>query len=211
VYDLDAFDTNSSTIGAIHDRRSQAICYINAGSWEDWRPDATKFPATVIGLEYEGWAGEKWLDIRQLTVLDPILQSRLDICRQKGFDAVEFDNMDGYQNDTGFPLSARDQLAFNIWLANQAHARNLAAGFKNDPEQAAELWKYFDFAIVESCFSQKWCDLMQPFLDAGKPVLAIEYTVDKTLQDGYCHQAQAMGISLIFKNLELDSFREICR
>jgi len=77
----------------------------------------------VLGNDYEGWAGEKWLDIRQISTLAPIMRARLDLCKQKGFDAVEPDNIDGYTNATGFPLTAQDQLDYNIWLANEAHAR----------------------------------------------------------------------------------------
>ena len=29
----------------------------------------------------------------------------MDVCREKGFDAMEPDNMDGYQNRTGFKIT----------------------------------------------------------------------------------------------------------
>ena len=65
------------------------------------------FPSAVLGAEVEGWPGERWLDIRRLDVLGPILKRRLDLCRRKGFDGVEPDNVDAYANDSGFPLSER--------------------------------------------------------------------------------------------------------
>ena len=211
LYDLDAFDTDASIVARLHSLGRKAICYVNAGSWEDWRPDRDQFLDSDIGNLYSGWAGEKWLDIRRIDSLGPIMQARLDLCKQKGFDAVEFDNVNGYLNDTGFPLSYRDQLEYNIWLANETHQRGLAVGLKNDSEQAGDLWPYFDFAIVESCFTQGWCDQMRPFLDQGKTVLAIEYTdVDVTLEQ-FCPQAQAMQIKVIFKHRELDAYRELCR
>jgi hypothetical protein len=55
----------------------------------------------VIGNDYEGWPGEKWLDIRQIDQLAPIMRARLDACRAKGFDGIEPDNIDEYTNDTG--------------------------------------------------------------------------------------------------------------
>jgi len=50
----------------------------------------------------------------------PIVKARLDLCRSKGFDGVEFDNLDGYTNSTGFPLIAADRLAYNRFLAGEA-------------------------------------------------------------------------------------------
>ena len=59
--------------------------------------------------------------------------------RAEGFDGVEADNVDGYANDSGFPLTAADQLRFNRFLARAAHARGLSIGLKNDLGQAAAL------------------------------------------------------------------------
>ncbi|MBT9281390.1 MAG: endo alpha-1,4 polygalactosaminidase [Hydrogenibacillus schlegelii] len=84
------------------------------------------------------------------------------------------DNLNGYQNDTGFPLSAEDQLRFNRWVAYEAHRRGLIIGLKNDPEQAEALALDFDWILVESCVLEGWCPLTRPFRDAGKPVLALE-------------------------------------
>ncbi len=51
------------------------------------------------------------------------MAERVDMCREKGFDAVEPDNMDGYRNDTGFPLTAADQLRYNRLIARLVHDR----------------------------------------------------------------------------------------
>jgi hypothetical protein len=67
-----------------------------------------------------------------LDSLGPILFARLDLAVAKGCDGVEPDNVDGYANNTNFPLTVQDQLQFNIWLANEAHARGLSIGLKND-------------------------------------------------------------------------------
>ena len=99
----------------------RVICYVNAGAFEEWRPDAKRFPKAVLGKDLDGWPGERWLDIRQWGKLEPILAARFDTCRAKGFDAVEPDNVDGYANDSGFPLTAADQLTFNRRVADLAH------------------------------------------------------------------------------------------
>ena len=138
MFDVDGFEVSGATVDDLHAFGSSVVCYISAGSWENWRPDAEDFPMRVRGRS-NGWPGERWLDVRKIGVLGPIMKARLDMCAAKGFDAVEFDNVDGYQNRTGFPLTAADQLAYNVFLANQAHRRGLSAVLKNDvgPDQSA--------------------------------------------------------------------------
>ncbi len=210
IFDLDLFDTGAATVANLHSQGKKVICYISAGSWENWRPDADQFPDIVLGNDYAGWPGEKWLDIRRIDLLAPILRARLDLCAEKGFDGVDPDNLDGYTNNTGFPLTAQDQLKFNRWLAKEAHARGLAIGLKNDPDQVSGLLAYFNWALTESCFGQGWCGMMSPFVNAGKPVFAIEYTDTGITLDDFCPQAAALKFSAILKNRSLDAYRETC-
>jgi endo-alpha-1,4-polygalactosaminidase (GH114 family) len=210
VYDLDAFETDADVVAALHAGGRRVVCYISVGSWEDWRPDAAEFPDDAIGSEYEGWEGERWLDIRRIDELAPVLGARMDLCKTKGFDGVEPDNIDGYLNETGFPLTADDQLAFNRWLAREAHARGLAIGLKNDADQAPELAADFDFALTEDCFDQGWCELLLPFLDIGKPVWDAEYTDTGITTAEFCPKALELGVQAILKNRELDAWMETC-
>jgi hypothetical protein len=210
VYDIDLMDIDASVVADLHSRGDKVICYISVGSWEDWRPDKDQFPPEVLGKDYEGWPGEKWLDIKRIDLLAPIMRSRLDLCKAKGFDAVEPDNMQIYDNDTGFPITYEDQLRFSKWLADEAHSRGLAIGMKNAPDQVEDLLPYFDFAITEDCFAEGWCEDMLPFIQSGKPVFAAEY--DDTGVDFYavCSKASEMGFSVILKRRSLDASRTIC-
>lgn len=210
VYDIDLFDNDASVVAALHAQGRKVICYISAGSWEDWRPDKDQFPPEIIGKAYEGWPGEKWLDIRQVDKLAPILRARLDLCRDIGFDGVEPDNIDAYTNDTGFPLTYQDQLHYNIWLADEAHARGLSIGLKNDSDQAADLLPHFDWALTEDCFDQGWCEQMIPFIKAGKAVIDAEYTDTGITLEDFCSQAQALQFSAILKHRDLDAFILAC-
>ncbi len=211
MYDVDLFETDASVVAALHTQGRKVVCYISVGSWENWRPDAGQFPAAVVGNDYEGWPGEKWLDIRRIDLLGPIMRQRLDMCRTKGFDAIEPDNIDGYTNDTGFPLSYSDQLAYNRWLANEAHARGLSIGLKNDGDQVADLLSYFDWALTEDCFDQGWCSQLTPFVAAGKAVFAAEYTDTGMTTGQFCPQANALNFNAILKHRELDAWRQTCR
>ena len=211
LYDIDLFDNDTAVVAALHALGRKVICYTSVGSWEEWRPDADQFPPAVIGNDYLGWPGEKWLDIRQIDQLAPIIRARLDACRDKGFDGVDPDNLDGYANATGFPLTAQDQLNYNIWLANEAHARGLAIGLKNDVEQIADLLPYFDWIITEDCFDQGWCDQLLPFVAADKAVFAIEYTDMGMTTEQFCPQANALNFNGLLKHRDLDAWREACR
>ena len=58
MFDLDLFDTKAHVVARLKSRGVRTVCYLSAGSWEDWREDAALFPPEVIGDPYEGWPGE---------------------------------------------------------------------------------------------------------------------------------------------------------
>jgi hypothetical protein len=210
VYDVDLY-LDQSVIDALHARGAKVICYISVGSWEDWRPDKDQFPPEVLGKDYEGWPGEKWLDIRQIDRLAPIMRARFDLCQAKGFDAIEPDNMEIYDNDTGFPLTYDDQLKYALWLADEAHKRGLAIGQKNASDQTIDLVDVYDFAITEDCFAYGWCNEVKPYIDNGKPVFAAEYTDMNIDFPSACTEAKQMKLSMILKERGLNSWRETCK
>ena len=122
VFDID-MDNPASVVDRIHAQGARAVCYVDVGSWEPYRSDAGKFPKSVLGRHFRGFPNERWLDVRRLGVLKPIMAKRFDRCAAKGFDAVEPDNEDGYQNRTGFPITGRDQLRFDAWVSNAIRRR----------------------------------------------------------------------------------------
>ncbi len=207
VYDVDAFDTPASFVARLHRSRRYAICYVDAGTWEDWRPDRRRFPASVLGRD-NGWPGERWLDIRRTDVIIPIMRDRIAKCRRKGFDAVEPDNVDGYANETGFPLTARDQLRYNRRLARLAHDAGMAVGLKNDLDQVPALHNAFDFAVVEQCFQYDECGKTRPFRRARKPVFAVEYELPPAK---FCKRAGRQRINAVHARADLDRPSTTCR
>jgi hypothetical protein len=209
VYDIDLY-VDQAKIDLLHARGVKLICYINVGSWENWRPDIDRFPEEILGKDYEGWPGERWLDIRRMDLLAPIMRARLDLCQSKGFDAVEPDNMEVYTNDTGFPLTYTDQLDYALWLADEAHQRGLAIGQKNASDQTQDLVGIYDFAISEDCFAQGWCSELEAYIQNHKPVFASEYTDMKIDFSAACRQGRKLGFSMILKNRDLKAWRQIC-
>jgi len=208
IYDIDLFDTPKETIAELHNANRKVICYFSAGSYENWRPDKNQFPESAIGNTLDGWEDEKWLDIRDSTVRE-IMKSRLDLAVEKGCDGVEPDNVDGFANNSGFDLTFENQLDFNIFLANEAHKRNLSIGLKNDLEQINQLVEYFDFAINEQCNQYSECDLLLPFIQAGKPVFNAEYNLSS--QEEFCENSKNLQFQTLILPLDLDdSFRIKC-
>jgi hypothetical protein len=188
MYDIDGFDASASDVTALHDAGIRTVCYVSAGTYENWRSDASQFPAALLGKAVDGWAGEKWLDVRDVqksgSVLRSIMDTRLDMCKQKGFDAVELDNVDGYSNSSGFPLAASDQLFYDATLADDVHQRGMSVLQKNDNEQIPDLLPYFDGALNEQCNQYSECTTAQngdyglnQYVAAGKPVFQAEYSL----------------------------------
>lgn len=207
VYDIDLFDVPATTISRLKAQGRSVICYFSAGSWENWRPDAAAFPESVKGRS-NGWAGEKWLDARNLQVLGPIMEDRIDLAVAKGCDGIDPDNVDGYSNNTGFSINYAQQLAYNRFLANYAHSRGLIVALKNDLDQVEDLVDYFDFAVNEECFQYDECDLLLPFVRNNKAVFGIEYSGDVSR---FCPTANASNFDFQKKNLDLDAWRMVCR
>lgn len=202
VYEVDGFETSRRTVRRLHRRGRKVVCYLDVGSWESYRPDRSEFPRSVIGRTYSGFPDERWLDVARFHRFERPLKQRFTMCARKGFDAVEPDNVAGWEkeNHTGFKITKADQLRFNRWVAHQVHGRGMAVALKNDGRQAQPLHHIFDFAVVEQCFQYHECGYYRPFIREGKAVFEAEYE-EKPGQ--YCKTARAIGFSAIRKSYDL--------
>jgi hypothetical protein len=208
LFDIDAFDNSADLVQQLHDAGRKVYCYIDAGSWERWRPDAGAFPDVVIGDVYFGWPGERWLDVRRIRLLAPIMLARMRLCASKGFDGAQFDNIEGWDNPTGFHLTKADDLRYAIWLANHAHHLGLGAAVENALAIAPTLVDYTEWQISEECSRWHECDGGQVYLDAGKLYGDVEYGrafADLAWCDGLPDGAMGM-----FKHLSLGPYRVPC-
>jgi hypothetical protein len=213
VYDTDGFDTTAAQIAALHALGRKVVCYIDVGTWENWRPDAKDFPKSVLGKPDGGWPGERWLDVRQTAILEPIMERRFRMCAAKGFDGIGPDNIDGYQNDTGFPITAAEQLNYDSWVGNAAHGVGLTVYQKNDPAQVPELSRIFDFAVVEQCFIYDFCGRFAAYSRRNALVVDVEYTPlsRRRFQDETCPMDLRKKYYGILKHLSLNAWIVTCR
>jgi hypothetical protein len=171
IYDIDGFLTTPAEIHALHTTwhaatvpHPHAICYLDL-AWEMYRPDASPtayggaFPARTVGSVYFGFPQERWLDVRQLQALEPMLDARIAMCAQKGFDAVELDDIDSYDppGETGFQLTTGDWQAFLAWAFDDVHRHGMTGLWKNSGLLSWWGRRYTEGAVVEECYTFDFC------------------------------------------------------
>jgi hypothetical protein len=220
---------NSAAVSALHAQGDKVIGYIDAGTAETWRPDYPQYASfntscggCLFGKPVGGFRNEFWLNINtnvsgvnpntgqtetaQQFIIDE-LSARLDKAKSLGVDAIEFDNVDAYQNKTGLTISGATQEQFDATIANLAHSKGFTVGLKNDLGQAGDLQPYFDFAINEQCWQYSECNYPPPGLQVwpgtyGKAVFNVEY---KLATSKFCPQANSPSYDFnsILKNVNL--------
>lgn len=159
-----------------------SICYINAfqtqpGERETW-PDGTLLVDDDGPVIDPDWPDEVLLDTSgaaQRDAIAAVVTPWIRDCADRGYDAVEFDNLDSFSRSGG-ALTLADNLALAATLVDAAHAAGLSAGQKNAAEYAAELHREagFDFAVAEECAAFRECGAYRDVY--ARRVLDIEYT-----------------------------------
>jgi hypothetical protein len=202
MLDVDMENSSAATIAAIKAQGIVAICYIETGSWENYRSDAAAYPASVLGSTMGGYPDERYVDIRQISVLRPIIDARLDQAKAKGCDGIEPDIDDSYSESTGFPLTMADQVAFNRQIAADAHARGMLILLKNgaDPAFVPAMEPYVDAALNEQCNQYVECAPYAIFIQHSKAVFQVEYSVAATT---FCPKDRAAGFDGLKKATSL--------
>lgn len=141
----------------------RVVAYLSAGSYESGRPDSAHFDkACYEGAKMDGWP-EFWLNTGSsacLRNIHAVMTKRIQLAKQKGFDAIdpvgvngvawliEQDNIDASENETGWPISSKQSIAYLKWLAKTAHDHGLGCGLKNGGaylKRDSSLVSRFDF------------------------------------------------------------------
>ncbi|OQE37213.1 hypothetical protein PENCOP_c010G04215 [Penicillium coprophilum] len=219
IYDIDLFDNNKTVISDLQKMGRKVICYFSAGSFEDWRDDASQFDDKDKGNDLDGWPGEKWLNVKSPNVRK-IMQARLDIAVAKGCDGVDPDNIDGYENDPGVDITRADAINYVNWLASQSHSRGLSVGLKNGGDIIESVIDNMQWCVNEQCAEYDECTTYEPFIEAGKPVFHIEYPKGDDTNNGKavttkqlsssCTANGSGNFSTVVKNMDLDTWVEYC-
>ncbi|WP_189093243.1 endo alpha-1,4 polygalactosaminidase, partial [Deinococcus ruber] len=134
-----------------------------------------------------------------------ILKNRFAMCKSKGFDALEPDNLQNDENVSGGKITTQQQIDFNGWVADAAHAAGLAVFQKNGPDKillkdrtGAMMVDKFDGILNEQCQEYGECAALAEYPKRGKLALDAEYqgTLD-------CATFAALGVNAIKKDLNL--------
>jgi hypothetical protein len=148
IYDIDLFENSDVLISTLKRLGKKVICYFSAGSYEPGRLDSGEFQSKDKGKELDGWPGEYWLDVSSANVRS-IMTKRLDIAQQKGCDAVDPDNVDGYDNENGIGITKAKSIDYIKFLSREAAARNLSIGLKNAGDIIPEVLSMVQFSVNE--------------------------------------------------------------
>ncbi|MGX1598343.1 endo alpha-1,4 polygalactosaminidase [Dietzia maris] len=208
----------------IRDRSDQpadgvySICYVNAfqaqpheaSVWEERHPDLILRSGDGVGdaVEDEDW-GEPFLDIStnaKRARLVEIVDGWLAGCAERGFRAVEPDNLDSWTRSSGL-LNRDDAVEYARLVVERAHARGLAVAQKNAAELTDDEIRRigFDFAIAEDCQRYSWGRLSEcdRYLSVyGDRVIEIEYTDGSGEFNAAC-RARGDRISILLRDRDV--------
>ncbi|KAL6806035.1 glycoside hydrolase superfamily [Trichoderma sp. SZMC 28012] len=218
IWDLDLFDNDAETFKALQGHGKKVICYFSAGSYENFRPDKGRFNESDLGKPLDGWPNERWLDLNSDNVRS-IMRDRIKLASSKGCDAIDPDNVDGYQNDNGLNLTVQDSINYLQFLHTEASSYHMSIGLKNAGDIIPKVLDFINFSVNEQCAEFSECETFAPFIKAGKPVFHIEYpkgapAIDAARAADLCsHQGIGAGsgnFSTVLKKMELDGFVQYC-
>lgn len=211
VYDIDLFDNKPETITALHKINKKVICYFSAGTYEDWRPDASKFQSSDFGSDMADWPGEKWLNLKSDNVRT-IMAARLQLAADKGCNAVDPDNVDAFNNENGIGMTQADSADFVKFLATEAHKRGMSIGLKNAGDIIPQVINDVDFQVNEECVKFNEGPVFEAFIKANKPVFHIEYpngapgAVSTSMVSTIANAPGTEKFSTLIKTLSLDGW-----
>lgn len=164
------------------------VCYVNgfqtqpedASLWKGSYPSAILRNSAGKPVSDPGWPDEMLLDTRTAATratITKVITKSIARCADRGFDAVEFDNLDSWTRSHG-ALSRAGNLALAASLVSVGHAHGLAVGQKNTPQLGSSSRKQtgFDFVIAEECVRYQECSAYTKAY--GSRVIDVEYTDD---------------------------------
>lgn len=169
-----------------------SICYVNGFQtqpdetdvWLSDHPDAVLRDDDGEPVSDPGWPDEVLLDTttaaKRAEVVG-VLRRDVARCADRGFDAVEYDNLDSWTR-SGKRLTRADNLALASALVRLGHEHGLAVGQKNTPQlgTSGRTATGFDFVVAEECVQYQECGAYTAAY--GDRVLDVEYadTLDRS-------------------------------
>ncbi len=225
VYDIDGIDNSASTVAALHAMGDHVICYIEVGSAGNYYSAAGEGLATTYYAQYQaaGDLGDKlsgypeyFLNINApsaLAITEAMISQQ---CAAKGFDAVETDideTFDDNEGPTGFTITEPEEEAYMTTLANYMHSLGLAWIIKNPDDvgnasYADAMYPLADGVITEQCNQYDSCQYLSEY-KGHKAIFNAEYSPETTSE--FCAADIAAGINGALFPVSLNGPRSPCQ
>lgn len=223
VYDIDGIDNPASTVSALHALGDKVVCYIETGDIGNYYSaseeglSSTYFAqlqsAGDLGNQQQGYP-EYYLNINApstLTIIEAMISQQ---CAAKGFDAVETDNDETWQYDTGFSISETQDESYMAAIANYTHSLGMAWFLKNpddvgDPSFSDAMYPLADAVITEQCNQYQTCADLGDFI-GHKAIFNAEYV--PTTAASFCPADNAANFNGVLFDVNLDGDTRVpCR
>ena len=226
LYDIDGIENTASTVSTLHGLGDHAICYIEVGTAGNYYTAAQEgIPTTYYAqLKNAGDLGNKLSGYKEyfininassaVSIIEAMIQQQ---CSAKGFDAVETDLDETFNNNegnTGFTITKANEETYLETLANYMHGLGLGWIAKNldDTGNAPfvnDMQPYAQGMISEQCNQYNTCSYLSSFLSAGKWIGNAEYKNDPGT---FCPTDNSANINgIYFPNSNLTGPRQPCR
>jgi len=219
IYDIDGIINPASTVSALHDQGKHVVCYVEVGAAGNYYSTTEEGISTtyydqlrdagVFGRKVSGYP-ERYLDIRSastLSIIEAMIQQQ---CATKGFDAVETDIDDEYNDNSGFALTKADEEQYLTTLADFMHSLGLGWWIKNPDDTgdsfATDMYPLADAVLTEQCNQYDSCGLLSAYA-GNKAVFNAEYHVKTSI---FCPKDQALGFNGARFNVGLTGVRKPC-
>lgn len=190
-------DMDTKSITTFKTSGQKFVCYISAGTVENWRQDAKLLRSYVSSSSR--YSGESWLDITRWRSFSHIMNARMTRAKSLGCDAIEPDNVDCHSNKCVRGVSAASLRSYQVqylqWLAATAHSKGMKIGLKNSVDLIPDLVSQFDFAVSEGCTLYNDCRRYEAFTSRNKAVYGVEYSAGSKA----CTEARRYGITMTYR------------
>ena len=236
VYDIDGIDNPASTVSALHSLGDKAVCYIEVGTAGNYYSASEEGVLTTyyaqlksagdLGRKLSGYP-EYFININASSAVS-IIENMIDLqCGAKGFDGVETDLDETFNNNegkTGFTITESNEVSYLQTLANYMHSLGLAWFAKDtddlgSPSFSNDVEPFADAVITEQCNEYGTCSDLGNFI-GNKAIFNAEYTcggnsqcttVTKAETD-FCAYDNANGFNGVLFDINLDGkVRVPCR
>ncbi|KAL4497043.1 hypothetical protein ABPG72_002199 [Tetrahymena utriculariae] len=179
IYFID-FLRNQSAIADLKSSGRRVVCNFSIGIYERNIADSNNIPKNLLGNLVPGMYQASFINIAgyQTSGVGSVMTARIDLAKQLGCDAVQFDNYDYYQMNqiTGLLLNYQIQLSYFQYLAYYAHQLGLAVSLKNNISQASDLFNSVDFVFSDNCDGNTAsCNYMDQYVNNNKAAFGISY------------------------------------